>query len=163
MELILNSGIKLNKKIAFLSIMLLIGLVVSIQNDYKIIETIGKITNFAKKIDVFNDVAKSVAKNAQNNANLKNEDKENQEIEQEAKLIKNTLNEGRNSVTIKNKNGHIRYDLEGKAHEQIKTPHKHIYKNNLYEGEIKSVSELSESPLKLTKEDLEIIRTYLQK
>ncbi len=103
-----------------------------------------------------------VNKELQNNSNLENSNNNDSEIENEATQIRISLNEGRNSVTIKGKNGHIRYDLEGKAHENIKTPHKHIYKNNMYNGEIKSISELPESPVKLTKEDIEIVKTYLQ-
>ena len=40
-------------------------------------------------------------------------------------------------------------------------PHKHIYKNNLVKSEIKSITEISESPVFMNKSDLEIVKNYL--
>jgi len=48
-------------------------------------------------------------------------------VKKQASEIKNTLNGGKNSVTVKTGNGQVRYDLEGKAHGGIDTPHTQSY------------------------------------
>jgi len=162
MQAILSQNYKTNKIAISIGLLIVISIFALIQNEYKIFETGTKIVRFANKIDALSELSDAVNKELQNNTNLENSNNNDNEIENEATQIRINLNEGRNSVTIKDENGHVRYDLGGKTHENIKTPHKHIYKNNMYKGEIKSIRELRESPVKLTKEDIEIVKTYLQ-
>lgn len=84
-------------------------------------------------------------------------------IKNQAEEIKTKLNKGKNSVTIKTKNGHIRYDLSGKQHGSIKTPHKQVYKNNMVNGKIKSVSRASKFAEPMTQSDIDFVREFLLK
>ncbi|WP_281988590.1 DUF6443 domain-containing protein [Aquimarina aggregata] len=84
-------------------------------------------------------------------------------IKKQASEIKNTLNNGKNSVTVKTGNGQIRYDLEGKAHGVIDTPHTQSYKNNVVNGEVKSVTRTSKHAEPMTQQDIRTVRKVLKK
>lgn len=75
-------------------------------------------------------------------------------IQAEALRIKNELNNGRNSVTISDNFGKIRYDLDGAAHGNTNTPHKQFYKNNYKRGNLKSTSRYSKMAYPLNIRDI---------
>lgn len=83
-------------------------------------------------------------------------------VESQALSIKNTLNNGKNSVTIKSGNGQTRYDLDGRAHNNVDTPHKQTYKNNVVNGEIKSVTRTSKEATPMTQQDIRTVRKVLK-
>ncbi len=74
-------------------------------------------------------------------------------------LIK--LNGGRNSVTIETATQKIRYDLAGKPHGGVPTPHKQVYIKNFVNGIQKSVSRVSKAAFPMTEQDLELVRRFL--
>jgi RHS repeat-associated protein len=75
------------------------------------------------------------------------------------KLIK--LNGGKNSVTIENATQIIRYDLAGKAHGGVPTPHMQIYNKNFVNGVVKSVTRASKTAVQMTRQDFEIVVKFL--
>jgi hypothetical protein len=80
-------------------------------------------------------------------------------LDEAAELVK--LNGGKNSVTIESATQKIRYDLAGKAHGGVPTPHKQVYNKNFVDGVQKSVSKASKEALPMTKKDLDLVRKYL--
>jgi RHS repeat-associated protein len=74
-------------------------------------------------------------------------------------LIK--LNGGKNSVTIENATQKIRYDLAGKAHGGVPTPHMQIYKKNFVDGVLKSLSRDSKKAIPMMQQDLEFVKKFL--
>jgi RHS repeat-associated protein len=89
--------------------------------------------------------------------------KKSKHIKKQANEIKNSLNNGKNSVTVKTGNGQVRYDLDGKAHGGIDTPHKQTYKNNVVDGEVKSTTRTSKYAEPMTQEDIRTVKKVLNK
>ena len=145
-----NLILKKQKLISYIfisSITVIISFLIITKSNLEIANSVKKIYTFVNNLELGSEVIKQA-----NDANS---------IKEEALEIKNELNNGKNSVTIKNEKGHTRYDLDGKNHKNIDTPHKHIYKNNTVKGQVKSISEIGNSPVLMAKSDLNIIRNYL--
>ncbi|MEX0595110.1 MAG: RHS repeat-associated core domain-containing protein, partial [Candidatus Paceibacterota bacterium] len=85
------------------------------------------------------------------------------DIKSQANDIKNNLNNGKNSVTIKTPNGQTRYDLDGKAHGNVPTPHKQSYQNNVVNGQVKSVSRTTKQAEAMSQQDVRVVRKTLEK
>ena len=83
-------------------------------------------------------------------------------IKNQALDIKNTLNKGKNSVTIKSGNGQTRFDLDGKAHNGVATPHKQTYKNNVINGQVKSVTRTSKDATSMTQQEIRTVKKVLK-
>lgn len=81
-------------------------------------------------------------------------------IKEQSLEIKEELNEGLNSVSISLESSMIRYDLDGKAHGEVETPHKHIYQKNKVDGVVKSLSKVDKMPIPIEQQDLRIVRKF---
>ena len=73
------------------------------------------------------------------------------------------LNGGKYSVTIDYASNRMRYDLKGKAHDGVPTPHKQEYQYNYLNGERRSITRTSKKTEPITKEDIRLIRRYLER
>ncbi|WP_324713230.1 RHS repeat-associated core domain-containing protein [Flavobacterium columnare] len=82
-------------------------------------------------------------------------------VEQGADLVKK--NGGKNSVTIETATQKIRYDLAGKAHGGVPTPHMQVYNKNFVDGVQKSVSRATRDAIPMLQKDIRLIRKYLEK
>jgi len=82
-------------------------------------------------------------------------------VQQADELVK--ANNNKNSITIGTPTKQIRYDLAGKAHNGVATPHKQIYNKNFFNGEIRSISRASKDAIPLTQAEIRIIRKYIQR
>ncbi len=82
------------------------------------------------------------------------------DLKEQASEIKTELNEGLNSVSINLENALIRYDLDGKAHAEIDTPHKHTYQKNKVNGIVKNLSKTHKMPEPADQQDLRTVRKF---
>lgn len=76
--------------------------------------------------------------------------------------LKNSMNNGKNSVTIKTVNGHIRYDLDGAPHGPIETPHVKVYTRHMGPNEKINYSS-PKLPHHMTQQEIRIIKNYLMR
>jgi RHS repeat-associated protein len=84
-------------------------------------------------------------------------------LKEQALQIKNQLNGNKNSVTIGTPKQQIRYDLDGRAHKGVETPHKQLYKKNFVNGEVKNISRDGKDAIPISQQDLRVIKNYLKR
>ncbi|WP_332737821.1 RHS repeat-associated core domain-containing protein, partial [Flavihumibacter sp.] len=84
-------------------------------------------------------------------------------LKEQADNVKSTLNDGKNSVTIKTPDKQIRYDLAGKDHAGVPTPHKQVYNKNIFNGQVRSISRDSKEAIPMSQADLRIVTKFLEK
>lgn len=96
------------------------------------------------------------------NGNSSSSSSSSKTIKEQASDLKKS-NGDKNSVTVKTSNGQTRYDLEGKAHAGVETPHKQTYKNNVVEGKVKSVTRTSKNAEPMNQQDIRNVRKVLGK
>jgi hypothetical protein len=66
-------------------------------------------------------------------------------------------------VEEKQANGQTRYDLEGKYHGGVNTPHKQKYKNNVVNGVVKSSTRASKKAELMDQQDVRTVIRYLER
>ncbi|MBD2769592.1 hypothetical protein IC235_17015 [Hymenobacter sp. BT664] len=87
-------------------------------------------------------------------------------VKEQANNVKDRANGGKNSVTIKTVEGQTRYDLAGKTHGNVPTPHLQKYQRNFVNGVQKSMSPMTKgvnAAQAMTKQDVRLVRKYLEK
>jgi len=83
-------------------------------------------------------------------------------LKEQGENIKNTYNDGKNSVTIRTPDKQIRYDLAGDSHGGVETPHFQVYNKNFVNGVVKSVTRASKDAVPMTQQDLRNVIKYFQ-
>ena len=83
-------------------------------------------------------------------------------LEAQAKKLSTELNEGRNSVTIGTPDKQVRYDLAGKQHGDVPTPHTQVYNKNFVNGVQRNISKATKHPTPITQQEIRLIRKYLE-
>jgi RHS repeat-associated protein len=80
-------------------------------------------------------------------------------IARQAKDISSAI--GKNSVFIRTTKGAIRFDLVGRVHGKVPTPHLQKYKNNYVDGVLRSVSRDGTEAIPMTQDHIRLVRNYL--
>jgi len=83
-------------------------------------------------------------------------------LKDQANDLKNEHNNGKNSVAIQTPDKQIRYDLAGKAHNGVETPHFQVYNKNFVNGVMKNKSKATKDPVPFTQKDLRLVRKYFE-
>jgi len=81
-------------------------------------------------------------------------------VQEKAAALSNFI--GKNSVSLRSGKGLKRFDLVGRAHGGVPTPHVQAYKNNLVNGVVRSVSRDGKKAAEMTQRDLRMVINYLK-
>ena len=85
-------------------------------------------------------------------------------LKEQANSLKNDLNGGKNSVHVKTPNGLVRYDLDGRAHGNVPTPHVQSYKVNKNPNTGRTnLSRTSKTARPMNQQDMRSVRKVLEK